>query len=102
MKKLALLVLTIVLMSCNESPKFLQKGMYRATLKVNDTLNLPFVFEVTSPSTLKIFNADEVIKVDEIQYKNDSVYIKLPVFEGFLVAKILKSKTLRALLLKKH
>ena len=95
MKKLALLVLAIVLMSCNESPKFLQKGMYRATLKVNDTLNLPFIFEVTSPSTLIIFNADEVIKVDEIHYKNDSVYIKMPVFEGFLVAKILKSNNLK-------
>ena len=63
-------------------------GMYLAEMKVNDTENLPFNFEVISANSLKIFNAEEVILVDEISYQNDSIYIKMPVFEGYIVAKL--------------
>lgn len=78
------------MVSCKEEKQGanLETGKYRATLQVNDTLNLPFNFEVVNDSTLKIFNTEEVIAVNEITYKNDSVYIQMPVFEGFIVAKI--------------
>lgn len=78
------------MVSCKEEKQVtnLETGKYRATLQVNDTLNLPFNFEVVNDSTLKIFNAEEVIAVNEITYKNDSVYIQMSVFEGFIVAKI--------------
>ena len=46
------------------------------------------MFEVTSKNTLKIYNADEVIDVDEITYRNDSVFINFPVYEGYLAARI--------------
>ena len=62
--------------------------MYLGQLTVNETERLPFNFEVTSTKSLKIFNAEEVILVDDITYKNDSVYIKMPVFEGYIVAKL--------------
>ncbi len=65
-------------------------GMYLAEMKVNDTENLPFNFEVISANSLKIFNAEEVILVDEISYQNDSIYIKMPVFEGYIVAKLIE------------
>ena len=64
--------------------------MYLAEMKVNDTENLPFNFEVISANSLKIFNAEEVILVDEISYQNDSIYIKMPVFEGYIVAKLIE------------
>lgn len=66
----------------------LKTGKYRAELKVDETLNLPFVFEVMSDNELKIFNAEEVIAVNNVKYENDSVYIQTPVFEGFIAAKI--------------
>ena len=90
MKPIFILLLTLLLYSCKEETKVekLKAGTYRAELKVNDSLNLPFNFEVISEHTLKIFNAEEVIDVNEITYKNDSVYIQIPVFEGFIVAKI--------------
>jgi thiol-disulfide isomerase/thioredoxin len=82
------------MLSCqNNDTEFLTFGTYRGELKVNDTKNLPFIFNVKDANTLEIYNADEVITVDEIEYKNDSVYIKLPVFEGLLIAKI-KDQTL--------
>jgi|GEM_PF-4434343 len=66
----------------------LKTGKYRAELKVDETLNLPFVFDVMSDNELKIFNAEEVIAVNNVKYENDSVYIQTPVFEGFIAAKI--------------
>ena len=68
----------------------MQIGMYLAEMKVNETENLPFNFEVISANSLKIFNAEEVILVDEISYQNDSIYIKMPVFEGYIVAKLIE------------
>ena len=83
-----------LLFSCKSETKIsaLEAGNYSATLKVNDSLDLPFNFEVISENKLQIFNADEVIEVNTIKYNNDSVYINIPVFESFIVAKIEKDK----------
>lgn len=66
----------------------LKTGTYRAILELQDNEKLPFNFEVTSASELKVFNAEEVIDVDEITYNNDSVFINFPVFEGYVAAKL--------------
>ena len=81
-------LLTLVLLSCqNETPsKRLSIGSYRAVLKVQDNEVLPFIFTVDAPNALRILNAEEVITVDEITYRNDSVFIKAPVFEGYIEA----------------
>jgi thiol-disulfide isomerase/thioredoxin len=52
-------------------------------LDAQDDEEIPFIFEVTSDSTLTIFNADERIEVDEVRYVNDSIYIKTPVFQSY-------------------
>lgn len=54
-------------------------------------IHLPFNFNVIkSDSTLivEIINADEKIVCDEIEIKNDTVTIKLPVFDTEIIAKI--------------
>ncbi|MEE9407821.1 MAG: TlpA disulfide reductase family protein [Polaribacter sp.] len=85
------LIFTILLISCKkESYQKLEKGSYRAVLEVQDNQELPFIFEVTNENEINIFNADETIKVDEITYKNDSIIIKTPVYEGYIIAKITK------------
>ncbi len=94
MRQLLVILVLFSMLSCqNNDTEFLTFGTYRGELKVNDTKNLPFIFNVKDANALEIYNADEVITVDEIEYKNDSVYIKLPVFEGLLIAKI-KDQTL--------
>ncbi|TYC17998.1 TlpA family protein disulfide reductase [Bizionia gelidisalsuginis] len=87
---LLFLILSVSFLSCqDETPQErLSPGMYRAELQVSDTEILPFNFKVDAEDLLEIYNADEVILVDEIRYKDDSIYIKLPVFEGVLIAKI--------------
>jgi thiol-disulfide isomerase/thioredoxin len=89
MKLTILLALTFLVFSCKEEKKVdtLATGTFRAELKVNDSLNLPFNFEVISENKIHVFNAEEVIEVVDVEYKNDSVYINMPVFEGFIVAK---------------
>ncbi|WP_282043330.1 peroxiredoxin family protein [Winogradskyella flava] len=89
MRKLMVLLLVVLVWNCEEEKKlkYLQDGTYRAVLEVQDNEALPFIFEVASKDKLKIFNADEVIEVDEIAYRNDSVFIKAPVFEGYIAAR---------------
>lgn len=62
--------------------------MYKATLTVQDNQALPFLFKVVHDSLIEVYNAEEVITVDEIRYQNDSVLIQTPVFEGYIKAKI--------------
>mgnify|MGYP003668703290 CR=1 FL=1 len=90
MKKILFLLFIICFISCEDQPssKALEKGYYRVILEVQDQQELPFVMYVNSKNSLEILNAEEVVLVDEIIYKNDSVYIQTPVFEGYIVAKI--------------
>ena len=87
MRKLLLLPLLLLMLSCNlNRPEALTEGVWRAELQLTDTEVLPFNFEVTSRDALKIFNADEVIMVTDIDYSNDTIVIKTPVFEGYIEA----------------
>lgn len=66
----------------------MKQGHWLGQLQVNDSHNIPFNFEVTSDQSLKITNAEEVILVDDITYDNDSVFIKMPVFDGYFAIKL--------------
>jgi len=86
-------LVTLTILSCKDEAKteilkekLLKNGTYKAVIEVQDNEELPFIFEVVSPTELKIFNAEEVIEVDEITYQNDSIFIKLPVYEGYISA----------------
>jgi thiol-disulfide isomerase/thioredoxin len=95
MKKAAILFLITLCISCKkETSNTLSLGTWYAELQVSENELLPFNFEVTSAQSLKIFNADEVIFVDDITYKNDSVVIKMPAFDGHYIAAKLTNSTL--------
>lgn len=83
-------IIFMLVLSCKDQPNtpVLKEGMYRAVLTVQDNEELPFIFKVIDESHLEIYNAEEVITVDQVSYKNDSVYIQAPVFEGFIAASI--------------
>ena len=85
--------IVMLLSSCgSESNERLSLGRYRAKLLVQDGQQLPFVFEVKSPTSISIINGDESITTTEITYFNDSVRIQLPVFEGYFKAALSKSR----------
>ncbi|RIA09455.1 peroxiredoxin [Flavobacteriaceae bacterium MAR_2010_72] len=92
MQKFLGIILFLFCFSCKNVPKnALKIGAWRAELQVSEHEILPFNFEVTSPNSLKIFNASEVIFVDDILYSNDSVRINMPAFEGYISAKMSKN-----------
>lgn len=92
MRFILVLAIVFTLSSCkneardSEKKLELKTGMYRATLEVQDNQELPFVFEVVDKTTIKVFNAEEVIETQEVRYVGDSIYIQLPVFEGYIAA----------------
>lgn len=101
MHKLILVLLIALCFSCNQKKEKLEKnnialeaGNYRAELQVNDSVVLPFTFKVLDATHLEIYNAEEIIKVDEITYKQDSIFIKTPVFQGYLAAKLAEKNRL--------
>ncbi|MEO6346609.1 MAG: TlpA disulfide reductase family protein [Aquaticitalea sp.] len=85
MKYIFLLFALILVSSCNPDYNAtpIKQGIWRGELKISETKTLPFNFEVTAKKSMKIFNAKEIILVDDITYHNDSIFIKMPVFEGF-------------------
>lgn len=86
MRITTLFLILIFLFSCkkNVEETNLEAGRWKAVLEVQDQQHLPFIFEVTNDGKIKIFNAEEVIEVDEISLKGDSILIKMPVFEGYI------------------
>ncbi len=90
------LLVIVLLTSCQNSKteQKLEVGTYRASLQLDKNVVLPFIFEVNSDFELIVLNAEERITVDEITYKNDSVYIKTPVFEGYIAA-VFEGKNLK-------
>lgn len=65
----------------------LLSGNYRATLKVQDNKKLPFNFMVKPNGSIEIYNAEEIIPIDEVLYFNDSIRINFPIYEGYIVGK---------------
>src|ERR1700754_3102955 len=76
----------------------IRQGWYRAELLRTDGVSIPFNFEariVNGKWNLYIRNATERIKVDQISFKKDSVFIQMPVFESRFKAKIMNNGSLR-------
>ena len=81
--RLFLFVFIIVtLCACSEEKITPKSGEWRAVLETMDGKELPFQFVYKSDNSLSIYNAEEIIEVDEVQITGDSIIIKMPVYEG--------------------
>lgn len=96
MRSFFYLIAILLVSSCNQDyfAEPIPQGAWRGELKISETETLPFNFEITAKRGMKIYNADEVILVDDIDYHNDSIFIKMPVFEGYF-ALVLKDSMLQ-------
>ncbi|MEP2280993.1 TlpA disulfide reductase family protein [Maribacter sp.] len=87
---IAILSVLMLLVGCKENrPKVnLSEGIWLVELDIMDNQILPFNLKVVKNDdgdyAMQIFNAEEVIDVDEIEIKGDSVIMQTPVFEGYL------------------
>ncbi len=85
------LILTVLFLSMFFTGKLnaaLPAGDWHAGIKLNDTLSLPFVFTTTNENTIIIRNGEEKIIVTEIEYLDDSIFFKMPVFNAEFRCKI--------------
>ncbi len=82
----------VLVSSCdNSKDPVLSEGIWVGELEVQDNEILPFNFELKKNESgqvfIDIYNASEVIKVEEVTLKNDSIVIRTPVFEGYIAGK---------------
>lgn len=96
----SIFLITIISFSCipEKKPFPLKEGTWRGTLTIIDSigLSLPFNFTLSYHSDsnrndsplIVIQNAEEKIRVDEISFKDDSVFIRMPVFDSEFRCKI--------------
>ena len=81
-------VLFLTLLSCKkQESESLREGMWLAELEVMDKELLPFNFnfkKIESGYIIDVYNAEETVRVDEIEIHNDSIKIKMPAFEGYI------------------
>lgn len=66
-------------------------SVWRGVIKRHDGKDIFFNFEVqqkNNKTILYIINATERLRVDSVRFTNDSVFIKMPVFESAFKAKI--------------
>ena len=81
------LVISLLFLQNTFAKSGLKEGMWRGVLKLNDSTDLPFNFEVKG-KTMQIINADERIIADEITFTNDSVFIRMPFFDSEFKCKL--------------
>lgn len=71
-------------------------GNWRGELAVMDGQMLPFNFRLVQSGPmeygLEISNAEELISVDEVTIKGDSIIIQTPVFEGYIAGTFTKDQ----------
>lgn len=88
-RTISYLFLILLMSSCNEEQKkSLSEGIWLGELAVMDNEILPFNFKLMQNNgggyEMEIYNAEEIIPVDEITIKDDSIRIKFPVYEGYI------------------
>ncbi|BDX37322.1 hypothetical protein CYCD_06770 [Tenuifilaceae bacterium CYCD] len=94
MKKLLMFVAgAMLLASCTGGKKELSTGPWLGVIQLDSlgSFTVPFNFEVKKDAekvALIIRNADELIPVDEVEVKGDTIHAKLPVFTSEIVAVI--------------
>lgn len=96
MKKSILALVAMFAWACSPGPQSeeedsgsqIKTGLWRGAIALNDSVDLPFNFELDyrdSLYSMVIHNAEERIEVTEITEQGDSLKIVLPVFANYLL-----------------
>ena len=73
----------------------LEEGRWKIKLIPNDSTSIPFFFDVSTNSngtySFSIVNGEEIIEIQNHKFKDDSLYIELPVFDSEFHIQVLDS-----------
>lgn len=94
---LLLTVVALLVTSCKkEEEKSLALGDWLAKIEVSDGRTLPFNFTLSKDGDgkyiMKMYNAEEVVTVDEFNFDGDSINIRMPIFEGHIAGTFTKNE----------
>ncbi|MGI9548174.1 MAG: peroxiredoxin family protein [Flavobacteriaceae bacterium] len=82
------LTIALVFYSCSRQNKSLpETGVLYAQMEIMDNEILPFNFDLEkSEGTYKIIvhNAEESVYIDNIEFRDDSITMRMPVYEGYI------------------
>ena len=81
--RLLFLIFSLVVMSCNKKKDILKHGDYIGYLEVDSNKYLPFNYEIKNDSLLVVSNSLEKVNF-QVEYINDSIFIKSRTFEGYI------------------
>ena len=86
---IALIGLLVLLTSCRkEENTQLMTGNWLAKIEVSESQKLPFEFTLSQNEDggyeMKVFNAEEIVTIDEFTFNGDSIHIRMPIFEGHI------------------
>lgn len=96
---LYIILIGFILVSCGQKEVKkdaykLKDGSWQVALTVQDAKELPFIFTTTA-SGIEIHNAAERIPITDITIKDDSITIKMDVYEGVLKGKFTDENTIK-------
>jgi len=97
-----IILASILLIGCSSEKKTnedmrLENGNWRMEMALEEGAVLPFNFTLNKNASnweMTIINAEEQIVVNEIEQRNDSLFIQLPIFESEFLLKIEDDKHL--------
>ena len=88
-KRIIIYLLLFVLFpfSCIKKEATLEVGEWWGKMQVAPGSDLPFTFTLKQEEgkyVMEVYNAEEVVRIDEIELFGDSLRIQMPVFEGYI------------------
>lgn len=90
LRLIAVLIAFSSLIACkNSGVSDLKNGVWRATLKNQSGVEVPFNFELADSAGVKylnVINGQERLRVDEISQDGDSILIRMPLFDSEIKA----------------
>tara|TARA_B110000503_G_C7142246_1_gene411379 strand:+ start:915 stop:2168 length:1254 start_codon:yes stop_codon:yes gene_type:complete len=75
----------------------IKTGAWKMQMELKKGKILPFEFDLheeIGALKVEIFNAEELIEVDEVEQRNDSLFIQLPIFESVFKLKVTSDTSL--------
>ncbi|TMU56768.1 peroxiredoxin family protein [Flagellimonas algicola] len=90
MGKVGLVILStfLLLLSCEGRETPLKLGDWWGAMDVSETESLPFNFSISKDDNgsyiMKMYNAEEVVVVDEFEMNDGVIRIQMPIFEGYI------------------
>jgi thiol-disulfide isomerase/thioredoxin len=85
MKNIVFLLLSLVLISCQENQE-LQSGIWRAEIPTVEGV-LPFNIEIKKDKAF-VINSDEKLAFDTLFFQNDSLHLVMQLFDAEIIAKV--------------